>query len=170
MAGYRKFLCLSIAGCMLLSACASDGQISDREQTGAIIGSLLGAALGAAVSKNKAQGAIIGAFAGGALGYGVGRYLDQREQAQLMNASRTAAMGQTGQRYNWQAVQAVQNSDGNADQRMTASGWVVPTSDIYTTENGDRCRNLQQVAQKNGQTYQSSTAACESSGWELPSA
>jgi hypothetical protein len=46
----------------------------------------------------------------------------------------------------------------------------VPTSDTYTSS-GRTCRDLQQVAVKDGQTLQQNITACKSgSNWEVPQA
>lgn len=61
--------------------CASDPfPQATNTQKGAVIGVVGGAAVGAAVSKNKGKGALIGAVGGGLAGGGVGYYMDQQKQ------------------------------------------------------------------------------------------
>ncbi|MGH8726839.1 MAG: OmpA family protein [Burkholderiales bacterium] len=61
--------------------CASDPfPNATNTQKGAVIGVVGGAAVGAAVSKNKGKGALIGAVGGGLAGAGVGYYMDQQKQ------------------------------------------------------------------------------------------
>lgn len=61
--------------------CASDPfPQATNTQKGAVIGAVGGAALGAAVSKNRGKGALIGAVGGGLTGAGVGYYMDQQKQ------------------------------------------------------------------------------------------
>jgi outer membrane protein OmpA-like peptidoglycan-associated protein len=61
--------------------CASDPfPQATNTQKGAVIGVVGGAAVGAAVSKNKGKGALIGAVGGGLAGAGVGYYMDQQKQ------------------------------------------------------------------------------------------
>jgi surface antigen len=57
-------------------------------------------------------------------------------------------------------------ADANA-----ASGYVVPMGDFYYTKNGQKCRDLQEVANKGGKTYQQKVQACQGgSGWVVPQA
>lgn len=49
---------------------------------GAVIGGVVGAATGAAVSDKKGKGAIIGGVVGAASGYGVGAILDKKKKNQ----------------------------------------------------------------------------------------
>ncbi len=52
-----------------------------------------------------------------------------------------------------------------------ATGWVVPVSDTYTNSSGQTCRDLQQVANKGGKTYQQNVQACRTAqGWVVPQA
>jgi surface antigen len=173
---------------------------SKNEEAGAIVGTILGAVLGAAVAgrNNQAAGALIGALAGGLLGAGFGKYLDERERQHLAEASiRAAASGKTGERIawgvpvadikpvattptpppkrhkrgstapsNWVTPASTQAFDPNA-----ASGWVIPTNDPYVASNGQTCRDLHQVANKGGKTYEQNIRACQTAqGWVLPKA
>jgi outer membrane protein OmpA-like peptidoglycan-associated protein len=68
---------------LLLSACATndlgDSRGLSKTQTGAIIGTVSGAALGAVINhKNRGKGALIGAVGGGLAGTGVGYYMDKQ--------------------------------------------------------------------------------------------
>ena len=164
----RAIIVIVTAISVFVSACATSGP-NQNTTNGAIVGSLLGAIVGAAVTHNRAQGAVIGAIGGGLLGAGVGSYLDAREKARLRAASLQAASGTTGQRYNWTAQTPSPN--GGAPSQITASGWVTPVDSPYTANNGETCRDLQQVAVKNGTTHQQNVQACQSSsGWVVPSA
>jgi surface antigen len=50
-----------------------------------------------------------------------------------------------------------------------ASGYVVPVSDIYVSSKGQKCRDLQQVANKGGKSYQQKVQACQTAqGWVIP--
>jgi outer membrane protein OmpA-like peptidoglycan-associated protein len=63
------------------SGCATDPfPQATNTQKGAVIGAVGGAAVGAAVSKNKGKGALLGAVGGGLAGAGVGYYMDQQKQ------------------------------------------------------------------------------------------
>lgn len=73
-----KLVAVSILLCF---GCASDPfPQATNTQKGAVIGVVGGAAVGAAVSKNKGKGALIGAVGGGLAGAGVGYYMDQQKQ------------------------------------------------------------------------------------------
>ncbi|HSF47135.1 MAG TPA: OmpA family protein [Burkholderiales bacterium] len=64
-----------------ITGCASDPfPRATNTQKGAVIGALGGAAVGAAVSKNKGKGALLGAIGGGLAGGGVGYYMDRQKQ------------------------------------------------------------------------------------------
>ncbi|UXY15865.1 OmpA family protein [Chitiniphilus purpureus] len=79
----RKTVSLTVVAALLVSACATNdlGEKRDLNKTemGAIIGTLGGAAIGAAVNhKNRGKGALIGAVGGGLAGTGIGYYMDQQ--------------------------------------------------------------------------------------------
>lgn len=64
-----------------ITGCASDPfPRATNTQKGAVIGAVGGAAVGAAVSKNKGKGALLGAIGGGLAGGGVGYYMDRQKQ------------------------------------------------------------------------------------------
>ncbi|HSC81010.1 MAG TPA: OmpA family protein [Chitinolyticbacter sp.] len=79
----RKIVALTLISTLVLTACATNdlGEKRDLNNTemGAIIGTLSGAAIGAAVNhKNRGKGALIGAVGGGLAGAGIGYYMDQQ--------------------------------------------------------------------------------------------
>jgi outer membrane protein OmpA-like peptidoglycan-associated protein len=66
-----------------LAACATNTGtvLDDRRAQGAILGTLAGAAAGAAIDDHKrGRGALIGAAVGGLAGAGVGHYLEKQQQ------------------------------------------------------------------------------------------
>lgn len=78
-----SLITISLAAGFLLSACATndlgDPRDLSKTQTGAIIGTVSGAALGAVINhKNRGKGALIGAVGGGLAGAGVGYYMDSQ--------------------------------------------------------------------------------------------
>jgi outer membrane protein OmpA-like peptidoglycan-associated protein len=78
-----RFIALPLLATFLLSACTTndlgDSRSLSKTQTGAIIGTVSGAALGAVINhKNRGKGALIGAVGGGLTGAGVGYYMDQQ--------------------------------------------------------------------------------------------
>ncbi len=78
-------IAMPLTALFLISACTTNGLGDTRDlsktQTGAIIGTVSGAALGAIINhKNRGKGALIGAVGGGLTGAGVGYYMDKQAQ------------------------------------------------------------------------------------------
>ncbi|MGB9130792.1 MAG: OmpA family protein [Thiobacillus sp.] len=78
---HAPLVAMPLLAILLLPACATndlgDSRSLSKTQTGAIIGTVSGAALGAIINhKNRGQGALIGAVGGGLAGTGVGYYMD----------------------------------------------------------------------------------------------
>ena len=76
-----SYLAVPLLATLMLSACTTndlgDSRGLTKTQQGAIIGTVSGAALGAAINhKNRGKGALIGAVGGGLTGAGVGYYMD----------------------------------------------------------------------------------------------
>jgi len=74
---------MAVAILASLSACATNtGTVADdRRVQGAVLGTLAGAAAGAALDHNKrGRGALIGAAVGGLAGAGIGHYLEKQKQ------------------------------------------------------------------------------------------
>lgn len=79
----NKTLLLLISTTLLATGCATDEYGRSRNlnytEKGAIIGTLGGAAAGAAINhKNRGKGALIGAIGGGLAGAGIGAYMDRQ--------------------------------------------------------------------------------------------
>ena len=76
-------VCVAVAatGCSSMGSADGKRSMTDAE-TGALIGVLGGAVVGAAVSKkkNRGKGALIGAVGGGLAGGAVGHYMDRQKQ------------------------------------------------------------------------------------------
>lgn len=78
-------LAMPLTALFLLSACTTndlgDSRGLTKTQTGALIGTASGAALGAIINhKNRGKGALIGAVGGGLAGAAVGNYMDRQKQ------------------------------------------------------------------------------------------
>lgn len=89
---------LGICGMFALSACTVDPNAypndpNARAKSGAAIGALTGAVLGASVSDNKGRGAIIGAGLGALTGAAIGSDLDK--QAAELRSSLSSGVGVT---------------------------------------------------------------------------
>lgn len=59
---------------------------ADKAQSGAGVGAISGAAIGALTSKNKISGAAIGAGIGALLGYAIGNEMDKNDRAHIGRA------------------------------------------------------------------------------------
>ena len=74
---------MALAMLASLSACATNTGTAadDKRVQGAVLGTLAGAAAGAAIDHNKrGRGALIGAAVGGLAGAGIGHYLEKQKQ------------------------------------------------------------------------------------------
>ncbi|MDR3428661.1 MULTISPECIES: OmpA family protein [Silvimonas] len=78
----RKVVIPALISALLLSACANDlgdKRSMNNTESGAVIGAVGGAAIGALVDKNhRGKGALIGAVGGGLAGGAVGAYMDKQ--------------------------------------------------------------------------------------------
>ncbi|MCA1416329.1 hypothetical protein I6F30_35150 [Bradyrhizobium sp. NBAIM20] len=158
---------------------------SPNTTAGLGIGVGTGAVAGAVIAResgvNPLVGAVIGGIAGGVIGSAIGSVLDNYEREQLASATRQAAENApVGQRVVWSAEKPPQDKrsvarqspapkpSGDARPASTASGWVIPTSEIYEAS-GKLCRDLQQVAVKDGRSMEQKVTACRNgSGWDIP--
>lgn len=220
--GSKPLTASVLATSMLVSGCATQSQ---NQTTGAVAGSAIGTGLGFLIPYG---GGTLLSLAGGYVGSRIGKYLDEKEKAEMVDASiRAAAQAKTGERVNWgepnpgtqpnSGVQpgsnaqtssnaqtapsaqpnSAESSSGNEKPStakapagsgtrtashspaktsnpatVAASGWVVPVTDVYVTPKGQKCRDLQQVANKGGKTYQQNVQACQSRPdyWIIPQA
>lgn len=145
---------------LVLGGCAGmeTQQGSGQPVAGAVVGSVLGGLFGK--QAGGTEGAIVGALAGGGLGYMIGKHLSAREREAMLAASQHAAERPTDSTTSWQAT------DARNPNQVTASGWVTPTSSLYQTEDGQRCRDVESVSRKDGREYVERTTLCETpDGW-----
>jgi outer membrane protein OmpA-like peptidoglycan-associated protein len=78
-----SLIAMPLTAILLLAACTTsdlgDSRDPTKTETGAIVGAVSGAALGALISKNnRSKGALIGAVGGGLAGTAVGYYMDKQ--------------------------------------------------------------------------------------------
>lgn len=192
-----KYSVIAVGSSLVLAGCAGQQGMTNNQALGTGVGVAGGATAGALIARssgvNPLAGAIIGAVAGGIIGNAIGSALDEYEQRKMAEASRyAAAYAPTGQKVEWSGSRDVPPTGpptlnkkrvARATPRSappppaaatpsnpdTASGWVIPTSDIYRASDGRSCRDLQQVAVKSGKTYEQKVTACRTtSGWNLP--
>jgi len=92
----KKFLALTTALGVLSAGCAGDPERSmTHTQSGAVIGALGGAVIGAmAYKKNRTKGAVIGAVGGGLAGAAVGNYMDAQKRDLEKNLAPEIQAGQ----------------------------------------------------------------------------
>jgi len=92
----RKTLALTTALGVLTAGCAGDPERTmTHTQSGAVIGALGGAVIGAmAYKKNRTQGAVIGAVGGGLAGAAVGNYMDAQKRDLEKNLAPEIQAGQ----------------------------------------------------------------------------
>ncbi len=167
-------LCMSLAGCATLD---------NREAGGTILGGLVGAATGYIL--DGPRGAIIGLMAGGIIGNRLGNYLDEREKRTVLVASQDAVLLETGEKQYWEvgdkeqekSVENRERREGmkteeyqkgeehlkDPEEKITASGWVTPTTDIYYKD-GKRCRDVTFVTHKRDKEYVETETMCEADG------
>ncbi len=77
----KTTMALVAASGLALSACSNPDGTNNNTGTGALVGGLLGAVTGAAVSDNNKKGAIVGGLIGAGVGAGVGNILDRQQRA-----------------------------------------------------------------------------------------
>ena len=121
---------------------------------------VLSAGAGGAIGKQLGgdRGIVVGAIAGGLLGWQLAKMLNEREERALEQAAQRAADPQqpTNSPVRWESQDPVGT--------VTASGWVIPTSDVYVTSDGRRCRNVRTTLEKDGRVSQESSSLCEVPG------
>jgi outer membrane protein OmpA-like peptidoglycan-associated protein len=87
-----------VAASIVLAGCAADGTGSRKfthTETGALIGAVGGAVIGAAAyKKNRTKGALIGAVGGGLAGGAVGAYMDRQKRDLEKNLAKEIQAGQ----------------------------------------------------------------------------
>jgi|SRR6185312_8553032 len=190
--------CLLAAGtCLYLAGCAGPGAMTNNQAVGTGVGATGGAVAGALIARsagvNPLVGAVIGAAAGGIIGHAIGTALDDYERQKMAEASKyAAAYAPTGEKVAWSGSREMpapappvrkKKASSRAPTAVNApppapppnspdvaSGWIVPTSEVYQANDGRSCRDLQQVAVKSGKTYEQKVTACQTaSGWVIPS-
>jgi surface antigen len=145
----RTAKALALATLLLFTLSACDG-----EQIGTLAGAAGGAAAGRAIGGDGTGGyigIILGAVVGGYLGGQAGKWLDNRDQRKMSEATqRTLDTGQRGQAQSW----------SNAE--TGTKGTVTPRSDLYNTASGNTCRDFEQFVQtQDGKSAGGSGTACK---------
>lgn len=156
----KKVVAASLAFLMITACTDQYGNGPGTKQT---VGTLLGAAGGAALGSNigKGKGNIVGIAAGtllgAAVGSGIGASLDRADKM-YYNQTYTRALetSRTGQTVGWQ------NPDsGN-------SGSFTPTN-TFQNQNGQYCREFTQTIKVGGQSQQGYGVACrqQDGSWQI---
>lgn len=165
-------LTVSLSGCL-----ATTG--GSNEATGTAVGTTGGAILGGIIANNTggntALGALIGGAIGGIIGNRIGRALDEQERRELARLTERAATAKANKTLVWRgpkkpAPKTASTSDSG--KKAAAKPAPEPTElrvtagEIYTKSDGQQCRNIQQVAIKDGKRIEDSATACKTdSGW-----
>lgn len=155
-----KIATILIAGAMVISLAACEGNKYGQKQTGgAILGGIAGGLLGSQVGGGKgklaatAAGTLLGVF----LGSEVGKSLDRADQMYARrNAQSALETTPVGQASTW----------SNPDSGH--SGSVTPTK-TYQTAQGTNCREYQQTVTISGRTETAYGRACRQSdgSWKI---
>ncbi len=155
-----KIATILIAGAMVISLAACEGNKYGQKQTGgAILGGIAGGLLGSQVGGGKgklaatAAGTLLGVF----LGSEVGKSLDRADQMYARRNAQTALeTTPVGQASAW----------SNPDSGH--SGTVTPTK-TYQTAQGANCREYQQTVTISGRTETAYGRACRQSdgSWKI---
>jgi surface antigen len=162
-----------------------------NQATGTAIGTAAGAALGALIADNSGKnawvGAMIGGMAGGLIGSAIGAALDEQERQALAAATERALKAKANQKIAWTTPDAApsksskkKTSKSKASTEKTtatktastkkqpttpskekATGYVV-AGEVYTNSSGQQCRNVQQVANKDGKHLEDKKSFCKS--------
>ena len=148
-------ICVGLSGCT-----ATTGS---NQATGTAVGATGGALAGAVIAHNSGVnpliGALIGGITGGVIGAAIGAQLDEQERIAMEAAMQRAAVAKPNQKIAWTSPTPSKKSG------KKTTGYVIP-SEIYTNTSGQQCRNIEQVAEKDGQTIQGKTTACKTTkGW-----
>jgi surface antigen len=147
--------------CMGLSGCTAT--TGSNQATGTAVGATGGALAGAVIAHNSGVnpliGALIGGITGGVIGAAIGAQLDEQERIAMEAAMQRAAVAKPNQKIAWTSPTPSKKSG------KKTTGYVIP-GEIYTNTSGQQCRNIEQVAEKDGQTIQGKTTACKTNkGW-----
>ncbi|MCO5759902.1 MAG: hypothetical protein EP309_06005 [Gammaproteobacteria bacterium] len=148
-------ICIGLSGCT-----ATTGS---NQATGTAVGATGGALAGALIANSTGGspwvGALIGGLAGGLIGGAIGAQLDEQERQAMEAAMQRATVAKANQKIAWTSPTPSKKSG------KKTTGYVIP-GEIYTNAAGQKCRNIEQVAEKDGQTIQGKTTACKTEkGW-----
>lgn len=149
----RKFLTVAVATlCLALTGCATQGP---REESGMVIGGLLGGLLGAQADDHHLRPVAIvaGTLIGASIGGSIGAYMDQTDR---LRAGQTLETVRTGVPSTWR------NPDTGVQYQFT------PTN-TYETAQGQPCREYTMEALIGGQREQVYGTACRQAdgSWKI---
>jgi surface antigen len=144
----------SASGCLT----SSQGGLSNQA-IGTGTGAAIGAGVGAVVGKGRTGSILIGALLGGLVGNLFGRFLDEREQSKLAEATSRAFDSETGRLTTYE----VEARRSDAQPTIVSARATAPAE---TRKDGSYCRPIEQTATKDGQTKSGTTVFCKSAGSE----
>lgn len=151
----RKLCSVAVAGALSASLVGCAETAGTKQETGAVLGTVAGGLLGAAIGGRGGAGvagAIIGAVAGGMIGSAIGADLDEQDRLEMERMTQASF-------------------DTGAPRTYTSprTGVKARTKVVKTTKNADNktCRTVQQeVTLKDGTTKSDTVSACRGdNGW-----
>lgn len=147
---FKKLTAILLSATVVLSACAGQNQMGQKETLGgiggAVLGGLLGSQMGSGEGRLWATGA--GVLLGAVLGTQVGRSLDLQDQAMMQQTTEASLEHtRTGATSSWR----------NPDSGHTGS--VTPTR-TYQRADGTYCRDYKQTVNIDGAMHQATGTAC----------
>jgi len=111
-----------IASAVLFAFLLGSVGCANKAQSGAGLGAISGAAIGALTSKNKVSGAAIGAGIGALLGYAIGNEMDKYDKDQIGKALETQPSGKP---------MAWKNPDNGAQYEATPTPAYIQNDKVY---------------------------------------
>lgn len=161
---------VSLSGCL---ATTGDSNEAKGTAIGTAGGALLGGIIANNTGGNTVLGALIGGAVGGLIGNRIGAALDERERQELARLTERAARAKSNRTITTtvqpspkKTAKTTSSKSGSSAPKPKPTELKVTPGEIYTKSDGQQCRNIAQVAVKDGKTYQDSTTMCKSgSDW-----
>lgn len=159
---------LGLSGCL---ATTGDSNEAKGTAIGTAGGALLGGIIANNTGGNTALGMLIGGAVGGLIGNRIGAALDERERQELARLTERAARAKSNRTITTTVQPSPKKTAKTTSSKSSAPApkpteLKVTPGEIYTKSDGQQCRDIAQVAVKDGKTYQDSATMCKSgSDW-----
>jgi surface antigen len=143
--GMRVFLIFLVS--LGISACTTTGSNHGNDKSPAAKGGEILGGVFAGIAK-----------AGHAIGNAITEVLDEAERHMLASATKQATTSKANQRVAW--------SSRSKKTGKVTKGYVIP-GEVYTRPDGQTCREIKQVVEKDGKNLVETKLACKTAqGWE----